>query len=643
MSTETKTEKHSSSVLFMALAALGIVYGDIGTSPIYAIREMFFGQGIVATLTQLDILSRISVVVWTLTLVVSIKYIAFVLRADNEGSGGVFALYGLLHHAKRHYYQIVAIVLTFTAGLLIGDGVITPAISVLSAVEGLSVVAQGLTPYIIPITILILIGLFSVQAFGTAKIGAFFGPVMFVWFVVLAIMAIPFISANPIIFNAINPYYAFEFFNQNDIVTIFKTLGFVVLVVTGGEALYADLGHFGKGPIRFSWFSLTYPALIINYLGQGAFLLSGKPIINGNLFFSLIPETMLVPMVILSTLATVIASQALISGVFSLVMQAVSLGLLPYQYSEHTHEEHEGQIYVPLANWALMIGSIIFVISFKSSNALASAYGLAESGVMIVTTLGIALVARKYWNWSKLTSVLVFTPFFLIDLVLLASNSLKFFDGGFIPVLIALVFAIIFSVWNWGRKQVRLAYEKYPVIHISDVIKLKEKLPPIPKTVILLTSDTVRTWDDPNPVLEQIFIDRYGELPEKIILLKIRRISYPYARKTRYEVSKLYENSKYGSITGVEVNFGYMEEPDVEKVLTGIARHKEVPISEDNRDWLIHVLQPMIHVNPKANFAVQIKFKLFAILQRLSDTPMDYFHLGHDEPLSVDYLPVYLG
>lgn len=638
----TETKKNNSLVFMMSLAALGVVYGDIGTSPLYAIREMFFGRGAEAV-TQIGVLSQISIVLWSLTLIVAVKYIIFVLRADNEGGGGVFALYGLLHHVKKHYYQVVAVLLTFAAGLLFGDGVITPAISVLSAVEGLSVITQSFTPYIIPITILILIALFSAQVLGTAKIGAFFGPIMLVWFGALALMAMPFIITNPIILTAFNPYYAFQFFITNDIVTIFRILGSVMLVVTGGEALYADLGHFGKKPIRISWFSVAYPALILNYLGQGAFLLSGKPVVNDNLFFSLVPQSFLVPMVILSTIATVIASQALISGVFSLVMQAVSLGLLPYQTAHHTHEDHEGQIYVPLANWGLMVGAIIFVLIFKTSNALASAYGLAVSGVMAVTTLGMVLIARKYWNWSKLVTILVFVPFLLIDLTFLASNSLKFFEGGFIPVVIATVFAIIFSVWKWGRKHLRMAYEEYPVVSLAEVIKLKEKLPSVPKTVVLLTSNSFKNWNDPNPVLEQIFIDRYGELPEKIILLKIHRINYPYAKKSRYEISKIYESKVHGSITGVEVNFGYMEEPNVEKVLKGIASHREVPISPNNREWLIHVLQPMIHINQSANLLTKMKYGLFMYLEKNSDTPMDYFHLGHDEPLSVDYLPVYLG
>lgn len=641
MSKDIKKPDHKSAI-FLAIAALGVVYGDIGTSPLYAIREMFFHHGVVAV-TQMEVLSRISIVLWALTLVIAVKYVIFVLRADNEGGGGVFALYGLLHHVKKHYYQIFAIMSTFAAGLLFGDGIITPAISVLSAVEGLSVVANSLTPFIIPITIAILVALFSVQVLGTSKIGTFFGPIMLVWFCVLALMAIPFIIANPAIFNAINPYYAYEFFVTNDPLTILKTLGFVVLVVTGGEALYADLGHFGIGPIRLSWFSVTFPALVMNYLGQGAYLLSGRPIIDGNLFFSLVPSDFLIPMVILSTMATIIASQALISGVFSLVMQAVSLGLLPYQESRHTHEDHEGQIYVPLANWALMIGSIVFVLIFKTSNALAAAYGLAESGVMIVTTLGIILVARKYWNWPKIVALLVFVPFIGIDLLFLTSNSLKFFEGGFIPVTIALVFAFIFAIWKLGRREVLKAYDKYPVVKLSEIIKIKENSPSIPKTVVLLTSNEVNTWDDPNPTIEQIFMDRYGELPHDIVLLKINRIKYPFAKKVRYEVTNLYKDKKYGSITGVKVNFGYMEEPDVEKVLTGIAQHKEVPISENNKDWLIHVLQPMIHINENANFITKFKFSIFAMLQKSSDTPMDYFHLGNDEPLSVDYLPVHLG
>ncbi len=630
------------SVVALAIGALGVVYGDIGTSPLYAIREMFFGHGN-AILSEIHILSKISLVIWTLVLVIAIKYVTFVLRADNEGSGGVFALYGLLQNVNKKVYKTVGIILMFAAGLLFGDGVITPAISVLSAVEGLSVVANSLTPYVVPITIIILICLFSIQMYGTAKIGSIFGPVMIVWFTSLGLIALPYIYSYPEILKAINPYYLVKFFEINDIFTIFKVLGSVVLVITGGEALYADMGHFGKKPIRFSWFGLVFPSLILNYLGQGAYLLSGKQLVDGNLFYSLIPNNLIIPAVILATLATIIASQALISGVFSLVMQAVSLGLMPYQDYRQTHEEHEGQIYVPLANWFLLLGSILFVVSFKTSASLASAYGLAESGVMFVTTLGMILVSRKYWSWSKTKALLVFIPFLIIDTIFLVSNSLKFFEGGYIPVLISTFFAIIFMTWLWGRKYVRHAYLSYPGTPLKKIIRMKEKNGSIPKTVVFLTTTSCESWTKISPVIEQLFIDRYKRLPKHIILLKVTRIKHPFARKERYKIYNLYENNIHGSITGVDVRFGFMEEPNVEKVLRGIAKHNEVPISANNKDWLIHILQPKLHLSKNASIFSKLRFSLFVFLHRISYTPMDYFHLGDDEPLSVDYVPVYLG
>lgn len=416
-----------------------------------------------------------------------------------------------------------------------------------------------------------------------------------------------------------------------------------MLVITGGEALYADLGHFGKNPIRLSWFTVAYPALMLNYLGQGAYLLSGNSIVEGNLFFSLVPKSLLIFVVILATLATVIASQALISGVFSLVMQAVSLGMLPYQNYKQTHTQYEGQIYVPIANWMLFAGSVAFVLIFKSSDALASAYGLAVSGVMFVTTLGIILVSRRYWKWPKALSLAVFVPFLFIDATFLASNSLKFLEGGFIPVAIAAVFALVFSTWMWGRRQIRNAYSEYPVGDMTKVINFKERHGITSKTVVFLTSAPVKNLNDKNPLIEQLFMDRYGELPEKIILLKINRLKHPYAGNRRYQIFKLYNRKLYGSITGVEVNFGFMEDPDVEKVLVGIAKHKEVPISANNKKWFIRVLQPKIHVDERAGFITKLRYKLFMILERTSETPMDYFHLGHEEPLTVDYLSVHLG
>lgn len=630
------------TLFLLALTALGVVYGDIGTSPLYAIREIFFGNAL-TRYTHADVLGAISIVFWALTIIVALKYILFVLRADNDGEGGVFALLGLIQRLGDNAYVLLGIFLMFAAGLLFGDGVITPAISVLSAVEGLSVVTHTFSPYVVPLTVVILIGLFAVQSRGTAKMGLLFGPIMVVWFVAIALLGLSHIVTNPQILYAVNPVFALQFFLSHDPRTIFLVLGSVMLVVTGGEALYADLGHFGKLPIRLSWFAVTYPALILNYFGQGAYLLSGRPVVAGNLFYSLVPGPLVIPMVLLATMATVIASQALISGAFSLSRQAVGLGLLPYLSYYHTHEEHAGQIYVPFVNWTLLIGSVLFVFAFGSSARLAGAYGLAVSGVMFVTTLCMIVIARGYWKWSKLLSWAVFVPLLFVDGLFLVANSFKFLEGGFIPVGIAGLFALIFTTWAWGRRHIQYAYDHYPVTTIADVIAEKKKGHNFPKAVILMTSAHITSVHDNLPIIKQIFLDRYGALPLHTILLKIDRLREPTIRGSRYDVINLFSDATHGSVISVTVRFGFMEEPDVEAILDGIAKQKEVPLPPSHHEWLIHVLQPMIHVDPGVSVWTRMRAFLFMTIHRVAATPMDYFKLGKNEPLSVDYLPVYLS
>jgi KUP system potassium uptake protein len=384
----------------LSIASLGVVFGDIGTSPLYAVREIFLGHALPNYSTS-DIIGVISVVFWALTLIITIKYVIFVLRADNDGEGGVFALYGLIDQLGKKKNLTISGLLIFASGLLLGDGIITPAISVISAVEGLKVMTPVFEPYVVPITIAILTGLFSIQSKGTSRVGSIFGPVMLIWFFVLAVLGISHIMIRPEILSALNPMHAIEFFLRHSLQTVVLVLGSIILVVTGGEAMYEDLGHFGRFPIRLSWLIVAYPALVLNYLGQGAFLLSGKPISGGNLFFSMVPNGLLFPMVILATLATIIASQALISGVFSLVSQAISLGLFPFMHVDHTHKEHMGQIYVRQINIFLFIGSVVLVLYFGSSSRMASAYGLAIAGVEFVTTLGMISIAREVWKWKK--------------------------------------------------------------------------------------------------------------------------------------------------------------------------------------------------------------------------------------------------
>ncbi|MBL7543953.1 MAG: KUP/HAK/KT family potassium transporter, partial [Bdellovibrionaceae bacterium] len=393
---------HTSSIFFLALGALGVVFGDIGTSPLYALRECFSSEhGL--PLNYENILGVLSLIFWTMMLIINFKYMMFVLRADNKGEGGILSLMALAirslsdaTNARQKYFLVVMGI--FGAALLYGDGIITPAISVLSAVEGLEYITKGFKPFVIPITIFVLTMLFLVQRFGTGKIGVVFGPIILIWFVMLGVLGIYGISLNPEVLWAVSPTYAIDFLVRNGTVA-FLVMGSVLLVVTGGEALYADMGHFGRSPIRWSWFCVAFPGLVLNYFGQGGLLLSDPNAIT-NPFYFLVPKWGLAPMVLLSTMATVIASQALISGVFSITRQAIQLGFWPRVTIVHTSSSEIGQIYIPSINWALFCGVIWLVITFKSSNQLASAYGIAVAGTMVATAILAFEVARQRWGWG---------------------------------------------------------------------------------------------------------------------------------------------------------------------------------------------------------------------------------------------------
>ena len=460
-------------VLALALGAVGVVYGDIGTSPLYAVNEIFFGHGHVAPLPG-GARGCISLVVWALIVVVALKYVLFVLRADNDGEGGVFALYGLLHRYKEKGLRYLLFALMLAAGLLFGDGVITPAISVLSAVEGLDVVTPMFEHAIVPITIVILTGLFSIRFRGTETVGRVFGPILIVWFLTIAGIGALQISRHPQILEALNPYWGALFLLRGGVRVSLLVLGSVMLTVTGGEALYADMGHFGKGPIRVGWFGLVFPALLLNYLGQGAFIASSAPVVGQNLFYSTVPRAFVLPMVVLSTLATIIASQALISGAFSLASQGVGLGLFPRLRVVHTHHAHEGQIYVPFVNWSLCAGCILLVVTFGSSSALASAYGLAVSGVMVATSLAMVPLAWLTWRWSRLLATLLFGSFAACDGAFLLANSLKFLEGGFVPLTLGLALFVVMITWRWGRKATFAAYSSKHTMAMSELIARKK-------------------------------------------------------------------------------------------------------------------------------------------------------------------------
>jgi KUP system potassium uptake protein len=405
----------------LTLGALGVVYGDIGTSPLYAMDQIF---RVAPTRAPEDALGAVSLVIWTLTLIVAIKYALLVLRARNDGEGGVFALYGLLHDGSDRRTRLLLWALMAGAGLLIGDGMITPAISVLSAVEGLGVAAPSFAAAAVPITIGLLIALFAIQFKGASGVGFVFGPIVLVWFAAIAALGVGQIAAHPQILAAVNPVYGFTFLGRAHFFEALLILGALMLVVTGGEAMYADVGHFGPLPIRLSWFAVVYPALLINYLGQGAYVMAGEPVAGDKLFYALAPHWLLMPLVALATAATVIASQALISGAFSLVSQAIRLGLFPRLDIEHTHHAHEGQVYIPVVNWILLIGCAALVLSFGSSAALAAAYGLAVSGVMVITSVAMIPIARREWRWSRATTALVWGPLTALNTSFLIASLL---------------------------------------------------------------------------------------------------------------------------------------------------------------------------------------------------------------------------
>ena len=437
----------------LTLAALGIVYGDIGTSPLYAIKEVFGGAHHPVPITPDNVLGVLSLFLWSLLIVVTLKYVSFIMRANNKGEGGIIALMTLALHkgnpASRRHKLLIALGL-FGAALFYGDGVITPAISVLSAVEGLEIITPAFKPYVLPITLSILIGLFFFQRRGTASVGALFGPIMVLWFAVLASFGAMAIIEHPAVLAAVNPIYGLNFLLGNSVLGFFA-LGAVVLCITGAEALYADMGHFGAKPIRYAWLGYVLPALVINYFGQGALLLADPTAVE-NPFYLLAPEWARYPLVILATVATIIASQAVISGAFSITQQAIQLGYTPRLEIQHTSDREIGQIYLPAINWLLLIAIIGLVIGFGSSSNLAAAYGIAVTGTMLITNLLAIAVAIRLWQWSPWRAVLGALPFIVIDLGFFLANSVKIPDGGWFPLVFGLGVFILLTTWKRGRE-----------------------------------------------------------------------------------------------------------------------------------------------------------------------------------------------
>ncbi|MDB4888327.1 MAG: Low affinity potassium transport system protein kup [Gemmatimonadetes bacterium] len=551
----------------LTLTALGVVYGDIGTSPLYALRECFNAEyGILPT--PFNVIGVLSLLLWSLILVVSVKYIVFILRADNRGEGGILALLALLLQSKRRTedkkYRIILISLgLFGAALLYGDGVITPAISVLGAVEGLGVASPALTHAVVPISVVILFGLFMIQRFGTSKVGTFFGPTMLIWFVTIGLLGVHAILKHPEVLNAANPWHGMQFFGAHGLAG-FLTLGAVVLVVTGGEALYADMGHFGKRPIRVAWFTFALPALLLNYLGQGALLLE-TPKAAANPFYLLAPAALQVPLLIIATAAAIVASQALISGAFSLTQQSVQLGYSPRMQIIHTSENEPGQIYIPEVNYALMVGCLVLVLAFKNSSALSAAYGIAVTGTMAITSLLFAVVARSRWNWS-LPHVIVLTAAFLaLDLSFLVANVVKIEHGGWVPVAMALGVYVLMSTWKRGRAELNdiQSERSLPLDLFLADLERKPRVR-VRGTAVFMTSNS-----DGTPVVLLHHLKHNKMLHDTVVLLSVQTKGIPEVTDDQ----RLTVESLGHGIHRIVATFGFMESPDIPLVLKGAEAH----------------------------------------------------------------------
>jgi KUP system potassium uptake protein len=553
-----RTTKDPKRLAILSLGALGVVFGDIGTSPLYALKEVFGGTHHPVPISEPNVLGVLSLVFWALMLVVTIKYIIFVMRADNKGEGGIIALMTLVVHVSSDARRARILMLLGLAGaaLFYGDGTITPAVSVLSAVEGLEVATPTFKPYVIPITLVVLTGLFTVQKWGTGRMGSLFGPVMALWFGVLALLGIVNIFHAPHVLTALDPGYAVEFLFRHGSLGFFS-LGAVVLAVTGVEALYADMGHFGRMPVRLAWALLVLPSLTLNYFGQGALLLADAKAIE-NPFYLLAPDWALYPLVVLSTMATIIASQAMISGAFSITQQAMQLGYCPRMAIQHTSSKQIGQIYLPGINWALFLGVVVLVIGFKSSTNLAAAYGIAVTGTMTMTTILAYVVARSLWKWSAPASMALFGAFLLIDLAFLSANILKVSEGGWFPLVFGLGVFTLMSTWKRGRRLLRERLEADSIPLDAFIASASLGCATVSGAAVFLTTNLKTV---PHALLHSL--KHYKSLHAKVILLNVSTLDVPHVP----EAQRVIVESINTQFHRVKVFFGFMDTPDLPRAL----------------------------------------------------------------------------
>ena len=597
----------------LTLGSIGVVFGDIGTSPLYALRVAVGGATQGQDVTRVIVLGVLSLILWALLVVVTTKYVLLLLRADNNGEGGTLSLMALGQRALGRRSLFLLGLGVVGASMFIGDSMITPAISVLSAVEGLKLATPALEHYVVPLTVFILVVLFSVQSSGTARVASAFGPVMVVWFATLAVMGLVHISDDPSVLAAINPYYAIQFLLSHGTIGL-VTLGAVFLAVTGGEALYADLGHFGRKPIQAGWFYLVLPALLLNYFGQGALVLSNPAAIE-NPFYRMVPEILLLPLVVLATAATVIASQAVITGAYSLIRQAVQLSLLPRFEVRYTSEVHAGQIYLPRVNRLLLIGVMLLVLMFHTSNELAAAYGIAVSTTMVVDGIMGFVVIWKLWNWRVASAAAIIVPLVVVDTTFLSANLLKLFEGAWVPVLFGVTMAVI--IWTWRRGSAMLINKtRRTEVPLDDLIRSLEKRPPhiVKGTAIFLTSDPAFT---PTALLHNLKHNKV--LHEQNVILTIETAQTPRvdpAERVRMEAV----SDKFAK---VRLRFGFMESPNVPKALA-IAR---------KLGWQFDIMSTSFFVSrrslkPSSHSGLpKWQEHLFIALSRSANDATDYFQI----------------
>ncbi|HKO70956.1 MAG TPA: potassium transporter Kup [Bradyrhizobium sp.] len=597
----------------LTLGSIGVVFGDIGTSPLYAFREAVAGAAQGQPITRIIVLGVLSLILWALFIVVTAKYVLLLLRADNNGEGGTLSLMALGARALgRRSWPLLALGVV-GASMFIGDSMITPAISVLSAVEGLKLATPALEHYVVPLTVFILVALFAVQSGGTARVASAFGPVMVVWFSVLAVMGLIHISDDPSVLAAINPWYAVQFLLSHGTIGM-VTLGAVFLAVTGGEALYADLGHFGRKPIQAGWLYFVLPSLLINYFGQGALVLSNPAAIE-NSFYRMVPEILVLPLVVLATAATVIASQAVITGAYSLTRQAVQLGLLPRFEVRYTSETHAGQIYLPRVNRLLLIGVLLLVLLFRTSSNLASAYGIAVSTTMVADGIMGFVVIWKLWNWRAATAAALIVPFVVVDMTFFSANLLKLLEGAWVPLLFGLTMVIL--IWTWRRGSAILTMKTRRIeVPLNDLIKSLEKRPPhiVKGTAVFLTSDPSFV---PTALLHNLKHNKV--LHENNVVLTIETAQTP--RVNPAERVRMETISERFAI--VRLRFGFMESPNVPKALV-IAR---------KLGWQFDIMATSFFVSrrslkPSAQSGMPLwQDHLFIAMSRSANDATDYFQI----------------